>query len=143
MAALKTRQSGGSVSAFLAAISDPGKRRDCRRLGAIMRKATGHRAGMWSGSMVGYGQYYYRYASGHEGSWFEVGYAPRAKNITIYIMPGFSPYASLMKRLGRYKTGKSCLYIERLDDIDLDILTEIINLSVAEMRERYPSHRGG
>jgi len=143
MANLKTQKSGGSVTAFLAGIDDPGKRRDCRRLGAVMRKATRRRARMWGPSMVGYGQYEYRYASGHEGSWFEVGYAPRARNITIYIMPGFSPYAALMKRLGRYRTGKSCLYIQCLDDIDLDILTEIINLSVAEMRERYPSRRGG
>ena len=88
--------------------------------------------------MVGYGSYEYRYASGHEGRWFEVGYSPRARNISIYIMPGFAPFKALMGKLGRYKTGKSCLYIQSLDDVDVDVLGELIHRSVAEMRRRYP-----
>ncbi len=88
--------------------------------------------------MVGYGSYEYRYASGHEGRWFEVGYSPRARNISIYIMPGFAPFKALMSKLGRYKTGKSCLYIQSLDDVDVDVLGELIHRSVAEMRRRYP-----
>lgn len=138
MAAQKTRPNRQSVTEFLAGIDDPAKRRDCRKIASIMRAATGRRAKMWGTSMVGYGRYEYRYESGHSGHSFEVGFSPRVKNITIYIMPGFAPYEELMKDLGRYKTGKSCLYIQRLEDIDTGILSQIICRSVVEIRRRYP-----
>ena len=138
MAELKTRKNAASVSAFLNSIEDPEKRRGCRRIAAMMREATGARPAMWGSSIVGYGRYHYRYASGREGDWFECGYSPRAQNITVYIMPGFEPFGDLMKRLGRHRTGKSCLYIKRLDDVDTDVLSQLIGASVVEMRRRYP-----
>ena len=102
-----------------------------------MRKATGKRAKMWGPSIVGYGQYHYKYDSGREGDFILTGFSPRKQNLVVYIMPGFSPFASLMKRLGKYKTGKSCLYIRKLDDIDESVLDQLISKSVQLMRERY------
>ncbi|MEM7501566.1 MAG: DUF1801 domain-containing protein [Pseudomonadota bacterium] len=138
MAKNKTQPTKARVTDFLANIEDSGKRADCKRIAKMMRAATGKRATMWGSSIVGYGSYDYRYASGREGSFMETGFSPRAQNITIYIMPGFAPYRSLMKRLGKHKAGKSCLYIKRLDDVDTDVLGELIRESVEEMRRRYP-----
>lgn len=138
MAELKTKPTNLKVSDFLAGVADPQKRRDCKKIGQLMRVATGKRAKMWGTSIVGYGSYDYRYASGREGTFMETGYSPRAQNITIYIMPGFDPFRALLKRLGKYKTGKSCLYIKRLSDIDEAVLTDLIDRSVKEMRRRYP-----
>ncbi len=139
MAEPKTRVSKAKVSDFLATIKDPQKRADCRRIGTMMGKATGKRAKMWGSSIVGYGSYHYVYASGQEGDWMECGYSPRAQNISVYIMPGFKPFAKLLKKLGKYKTGKSCLYIKRLEDVDTAVLEELIVESVKEMRRRYPA----
>ena len=139
MAEPKTRATGAKVSDFLATIKDSQKRADCKRIGAMMRKATGKRAKMWGSSMVGYGSYHYVYASGRTGDWMECGFSPRAQNITVYIMPGFKPFGKLLKKLGKYKTGKSCLYIKRLEDIDTQVLEELIVESVKEMRRRYPA----
>lgn len=140
MATLKTRPGKASVSAFLAAIDDPEQRRDCRRIAAMMRRATGKRATMWGDSIVGYGSYHYTYASGREGDWMLTGYSPRRQNISVYIMSGFDAHAALMKKLGRYKTGRSCLYIKRLADIDEAILEALIQASVDAMRDMYPTH---
>jgi hypothetical protein len=87
--------------------------------------------------MVGFGSYHYRYASGREGDWFVTGFAPRAQNISIYIMDGFSGYDELMQQLGKHKTGKSCLYIKRLSDVNTDILQELIKRSLIHMQEIY------
>lgn len=138
MAELKTRESGLSVSEFLASIDDPGTRADCRKLAGMMHRATGSRARMWGASIVGYGRYHYRYASGREGDWFECGYSPRAKSLTVYLMAGFEPFADLMDALGSFRTGKSCLYLKRLSDVDEDVLETLIEGSVAEIRRRYP-----
>ena len=138
MAEPKTKPTAMRVSDFLNAIADSGKRSDCKAIAKMMRQATGKRAKMWGTSMVGYGSYRYKYASGREGEWFECGFAPRARDITLYIMPGFKKHAALMNKLGKHKTGKSCLYIRRLADVDTDVLQELISESVAEMRRRYP-----
>ena len=137
MAELKTKTTSASVAAYLNAIADKQKRSDCKAIARIMRDATGKRARMWGGSLVGYGSYDYKYASGREGTWFICGFSPRAQNITIYIMPGFSGFKKLMNKLGKYKTGKSCLYIKRLEDVDQKVLEELIVGSVIEMRRRY------
>ena len=92
---------------------------------------------MWGSSIVGYGEYHYKYASGREGDWALVGFSPRKQNLSVYIMPGFSAYDSLMKKLGKYKTGKSCLYINKLEDVDESVLEKLIVESVKSMRERY------
>ena len=139
MAELKTKQTGASVAACLDAISDQQKRADYRAVGKMMAAATGSRAKMWGSSIVGYGTYDYKYATGHEGSAPLCGYSSRAQNITIYIMPGFSPFKELMDRLGKYRIGKSCLYIRKLEDVDQKVLNKLIDESVVLMRKRYQS----
>ncbi len=136
MAELKTKKTGASVTAFLNAIADKQKRADCKAIAKMMREATGNRPAMWGSSIVGYDSYHYQYASGHQGNWPICGFSPRAQNITIYIMPGFSKFAAMMKKLGKYKTGKSCLYIRKLDDVDRKVLNELIVCSVREMRRK-------
>jgi hypothetical protein len=93
---------------------------------------------MWGTAIVGFGTYHYVYKSGRTGDWPVIGFSPRKQNISIYIMPGFSGYQPLMKRLGKHKVGKSCLYVKKLEDIDLNVLDRLIEVSVADMRNRYP-----
>ena len=137
MAELKTNETKASVATFLAGVEDAGKRADCRRIAKLMRNATGKRAKMWGDSIVGYGRYDYTYQSGHSGSWMLTGFSPRARNITIYIMPGFKKFQPLLKKLGKFKTAKSCLYIKRLDDIDEAVLSRLVADSVREMQRIY------
>lgn len=139
MADNKTKATGASVTAFLSAIDDNEKRRDCKRVAAMMRKATGNRAKMWGTSIVGFGRYHYKYASGREGDFMITGFSPRAQSLTLYIMPGFKQFEPLMNKLGKFKTGKSCLYIKRLSDIDESVLEQLINRSVRHMRRIYPT----
>ncbi len=103
----------------------------------MIRDATGDRGRMCGSNIVGYGSYSYKYASGRQGSSLICGFSPRAQNITIYIMPGFSKFKKLMTRLGKYKTGKSCLYIKKLEDVDQKALEGLITGSVKEMRRKY------
>lgn len=133
----RTKKNKATVTAFLDAIADRQKRADCRTIGKMMREATGKHAAMWGSSIVGYGSCDYKYASGREGTWPICGFSPRAQNITIYIMPGFAGYQKLMKKLGKYKTGKSCLYIKKLEDVDQDVLSDLIEASVKDMRRKY------
>ena len=137
MAANKTKPNKASVTDFINGIDDPEKRRDARRIAAMMRRATGKRATMWGPAIVGYGSYHYEYASGRSGDWMLTGFSPRKQALTLYIMPGFGSYDGLMKRLGKYKTGKSCLYVRRLSDVDEAVLEELIAKSVAYMRDNY------
>jgi len=139
MAELKTRENKASVTDFINKIDDKQKRADCRAIAKMMRDATGKRAKMWGATIVGFDKYDYNYESGRSGTFMQTGFSPRAKNITVYIMPGFSKYSSLMKKLGKYKTGKSCLYINRLEDVDRKVLARLIRESVKEMRRRYPA----
>ena len=139
MAELKTKPGNASVTDFVAGIADPQKRNDCKKIAKMMRDATGKRAKMWGSSIVGYGSYDYTYASGRSGTWMEVGFSPRAQNITVYIMPGFKPFGGLLKKLGKHKTSKSCLYLKRLADVDEKVLAKLIAESVKEIRRRYPS----
>lgn len=137
MSTPKTRERIGTVTAFLKDV-DPQQRSACQTIGRMMRAATGCRPRMWGASIVGYGKYAYRYASGREGEWFRTGYSPRTGKLSIYIMPGFEPFAEQLGRLGTFKTGKSCLYVKKLEDIDLDVLNELIVASVEEIDHRYP-----
>jgi len=133
----KTKPSNASVSAFLAGVKDPLKRADCKAIAKMMREATGKRARMWGQSINGYDQYDYTYASGRSGSWMMAGFSPRARDITVYIMPGFSKFGTHLKKLGKHKTGKSCLYIKKLEDVDEEVLAQLIADSVREMRRKY------
>jgi len=135
----KTRPEDTSVEAFLDSIEDPVKRADCIRIAEIMAQATDAPATMWGASMVGFDSYHYRYDSGREGDCFLTGFAPRKANISLYIMAGFDRFDALMQNLGKYKTGKSCLYVKRLADIDEAVLIELVQASVAWMREKYPA----
>ncbi len=137
MAELKTKVTTQSVSVFLNSIEDKTKIADCRTVAKMMRKATGKRAKMWGTSIVGFGTYDYEYASGHEGSWPLVGFSPRSNNLTLYIMPGFSKFDKLMSQLGKFKTGKSCLYIKSLEDVDQKKLKALIEGSVKQMKRKY------
>ena len=145
MAALKTTRNQASVKDFLATVEDEQKRRDCQRVDRLMSRITGSKAAMWGSSIVGYGSYHYVYASGQEGDWPLCGFSPRKQNLVLYIMPGFGSgferQAELMEKLGRYKTGKSCLYLRRLDDVDQEVLAELVRESVQYMREKYPTNR--
>jgi hypothetical protein len=137
MAELKTKESSASVAAFLSAVEDSQRRRDAKKVAAMMREATGSRAKMWGTSIIGFGSYHYRYASGREGDWMLIGLSPRKQNLTLYIMAGFREFGTLMSRLGPHKTGKSCLYIKRLADIDLKVLESLIKRSIRHMRSKY------
>ena len=131
------KASPDDVDAFLATVEDSRRRADARRVLDLMREVTGEPPKMWGSSIVGFGSYRYRYASGRDGSSLVVGFAPRKQNLVLYIMPGFSSHAALLSRLGKFRTGKSCLYVNRLDDVDLSVLEELVRESVAEMRRRY------
>ncbi len=137
MAENKTRPTRASATVFMSTIEDPGMRADAKKVAAMMRRATGKRATMWGSSIVGYGSYHYRYDSGREGDFLITGFSPRKQALTVYIMPGFSHFEELMSKLGRYRTGKSCLYIKQLADIDEAVLERLIQESVRYMRTHY------
>ncbi|HWT23447.1 MAG TPA: DUF1801 domain-containing protein [Solirubrobacteraceae bacterium] len=127
--ALKTTPTDADVDAFLDAVEDPRKREDSRALCRLMAEETGERATLWGSSIVGFGSYHYRYASGREGDWPAVAFSPRKQNLTLYLMDGFSGYGELLERLGRHSTGKSCLYLKRLADVDEGVLREMVRRS--------------
>ena len=133
----KTRPTGASVTTFMKGIPDRKMRADAKKVAAMMRRATGKRASMWGPGIVGYGSYHYRYESGREGDFMLTGFSPRKQALSIYIMPGFNRFQDLMSKLGKYKTGKSCLYIKRLSDVDEVVLEQLIKESVGYMRAHY------
>jgi hypothetical protein len=137
MSELKTRPTGQRVAVFLNSVEPPQKREDCYKLVEIMERLTNSRATMWGASIVGFGTYTYVGTNKKPADWPITGFSPRKANITIYIMPGFEEYTALMARLGKHTTGKSCLYIKKLADIELSVLEDLITRSVALMRERY------
>jgi len=137
MAELKTKVSKASVDNFLNSVKDEQKRKDSFKILEMMKKITKEEPKMWGPSIVGFGSYHYKYASGHEGDMCIAGFSPRKEALTIYILPGFEKYDSLMKKLGKYKTGKSCLYIKKLDDVDTKVLKELISESVKYMKNKY------
>jgi hypothetical protein len=133
MAKLKTQKTNASVTAFLKSIADDDRRKDCQTLVRIMKRAVGAEPKMWGTSIVGFGHYHYKYASGRENDWFLAGFSPRKQDLTLYIMAGFDHYDALMARLGKHKTGKSCLYLKRLADVDVAVLEDLISASVKHM----------
>jgi hypothetical protein len=131
MADLKTTRTGASVEAFIQGIADDDRQEDCVELVDLMRRATGLEPEMWGPSIVGFGSYHYTYASGREGDWFLVGFAPRKRDLTLYVTSGFDRYEDVLARLGRYRTGRACLYIKRLADVDVAVLEELVSASVS------------
>lgn len=136
MAELKTKP-GGDVTAFLASVTDEEKKKDCLELFKLMKQITKEDPVLWGGSIVGFGTYEYKGKSGKSGTWFITGFSPRKANLTIYIMPGFARYNELMQKLGKYKTGVSCLYMNSLKDVDVKLLKELITLSYNYMKEKF------
>lgn len=133
---LKTRENDGDVEAFLASVENEKRREDCRAVMDLMRDATGEAPRMWGDSIIGFGRYHYVYDSGREGDWFLTGVSPRKQSLSVYIMAGFDRHEGLMAKLGKHRTGKSCLYIDKLEDVDLAVLRELVSVSVRYMRAR-------
>ena len=135
MAELKTQRNDGDVEAFLNSVEDEKRREDAFAVLDLMKRVTGEEPEMWGGSIVGFGSYHYRYESGREGDWFTAGFSPRKQALTLYIMSGTSRHDELFEKLGKYTTGKSCLYVKKLEDIDLDVLEKLIEASVEYVSE--------
>ena len=139
MTALKTKRNQGDVNAFLNSLTDEKKRLDSFIVLELMKTITGKEPEMWGDSIIGFGSYHYKYASGREADWFLVGFSPRKQNLTLYIMSGFDEYDQLLGKLGKHSTGKSCLYIQKIEDVDMDGLKELVKRSVEHMQNTNPS----
>ncbi|MCW5911948.1 MAG: DUF1801 domain-containing protein [Cyclobacteriaceae bacterium] len=137
MAELKTKKNDNDIIKFLNEIDNEERKNDCFKLLELFEQLTNERPKMWGQSIVGFGSYHYKYDSGREGDWFLTGFSPRKANLTIYITAGFKEYDAIMKGLGKYKTGSSCLYVKKLSDIDTDKLKMLVEKSVACMKKRY------
>lgn len=137
MSDAKTRPTSQSVEAYLSAVEDLAKQADCRQLVSIMSKVTKSHPVLWGDSLVGFGVYHYRYASGHEGDWPLTAFAPRKQGLAIYLNCSLESEGELLQRLGKFKHGKSCLNVRRLDDIDLKVLTKLIRHSVSALKKQY------
>lgn len=138
MAEMKTKPNEQNVEEFLNGIDDEKKRADCFAVLELMQQITGEEPTMWGDSIVGFGRYHYKYASGREGDWPLTGFSPRKQNLTLYITSGFDQYDHLLDRLGKFKTGKSCLYVKKLEDVDRPTLEELVKQSVEHMRQTNP-----
>jgi hypothetical protein len=138
VAELKTKPTAVAVDDFLDKVADPQRREDAKKVRAMMERVSGEPAAMWGPSIIGFGSYHYKYASGHEGDMARLGFSPRARELVLYLLGDFPSQQALMDRLGRYKTGKCCLYIKRLSDVDEQVLEELTAETFAYMRERYP-----
>ena len=139
MAELKTKQNEQDVYEFLDGVSNETRKNDSYKVLELMQTATGVEPKMWGNSIVGFGSYHYKYASGREGDWFLTGFSPRKQSLTLYIMPGFDEYEALLEELGKHKIGKSCLYINKLEDVDISVLRKLVEKSVKKMAEQSSS----
>jgi hypothetical protein len=139
VAELKTKPTDASVEEYLETIEDPRRRADCTALSALMKKVTKFEPRMWGPSIVGFGSYHYRYETGREGDACLAGFSSRKPEIVVYIADEFASRDELLQQLGKHRTGKVCLYIKRLSDIDVGVLEKLVKASVAEMRKKYPS----
>jgi hypothetical protein len=133
-AELKTKVNEASVEGFLNSVTDEQDRKDCFELLKMMKQVTKEEPKMWGASIVGFGSYHYKGASGREGDWFLTGFSPRKQNLTLYLNHGFDVHKDLLKKLGKYKTGMGCLYVKKLDDVDKKVLKELVTESVKRMK---------
>jgi hypothetical protein len=133
----KTQPTEVDVGGFLNGVEHETRRKDGLVLDRLFRRVTGWTPRMWGPSVVGYGQYHYRYDSGREGDFLATGFSPRKANLSIYIMPGYQDHAAILERLGKYKTGAACLYVNKLADIDMDVLEELVRAGLTELGARY------
>lgn len=139
MAENKTTKNYGSVDDFLATVTHKKRRADADELLDIMRNITGLEPAMWGTSLIGFDTYHYTYDSGREGDMFMLGFSPRKQKLVIYIVPGFEDYGDYLARLGKHKSSVSCLYINKLEDIDLEVLQELMARSYEDMKAKYPA----
>ncbi len=137
MAELKTKPNDASVVDFLDTIEDETKRDDSYEIMNMMQEVTGDQPKMWGGAIIGYGTYHYKYASGREGDWMKIGFSPRKQNISIYLMAGVEQHPELLEKVGKFKNGKSCFYIKKLDDVDRDVLRQLMVASLKRIEEIY------
>ena len=133
---LKTKVNDASVTDFLNSVTDEQKRKDSFEILKLMEQVSNEDAKMWGSSIIGFGSYHYKGASGREGDWMIIGFSPRKQNITLYIMPGVERYPALMQKLGKHTTGKSCLYIKRLSDVNVEVLKELMAESLKVMKNQ-------
>lgn len=138
MAENKTKMTPADVEGFLSGIAHPVRASDARALDALFRQVTGYEPRMWGPSIIGYGLYQYRYDSGREGDFLATGFSPRKAALSIYIMPGYADFSPILERLGKHKTGKSCLYVNKLADIDLAVLRELIRAGLDDLNRHWP-----
>ena len=137
MGGIKTHRTDDSVDAFIGAIADEARREDCLTLLALMKRATGEEPQVWSSGLIGFGTYHYRSSSGQEGDWFPVGFASRKAALTVYLGLELDALAELLGRLGKHKTGKGCIYIKRLSDVDPGALELLVAEAYARMKQAY------
>lgn len=138
MAENKTQATKQSAEDFIATVEPDKRRAEAQVLLALFRKVTGWEPVMWGPAIVGFGEYHYKYDSGREGDFMATGFSPRKAKLSIYILPGYQDYSEILTRLGKHSTGKSCLYVNKLDDIDLDVLGELIAAGVRDLSKIYP-----
>lgn len=138
----KTQGTEASVEDFLDQVEHPTRRADAIELNRIFQEVTGWQPRMWGPSIVGYGAYHYVYDSGREGDFLATGFSPRKQNLSIYIMPGYTDFSHILKDLGKHKIGKSCLYINKLADVDADVLKTLIRAGVEDLNEKWPVRSG-
>jgi hypothetical protein len=134
-AELKTKVNKASVEDFLNSVEDEQKRADCFEIARIMTQVTKEKPKMWGASIVGFGTYHYKGASGREGDWMLTGFSPRKQNLTLYLMGGFDMHKDLLKKLGKFKTSVGCLYIKKLDDVDKKVLKQLVTQTVKTMKK--------
>jgi len=137
MTELKTRSNDKNVIEFLTKVENKRRREDSFKVLKLMKEVTQEEPIMWGDSIVGFGSYHYKYASGREADWLQIGFSPRKQSLTVYIMDGFDKYKELLGKLGKHKLGKSCLYINKLDDVNLPVLKEIMIESVNYVRKTF------
>lgn len=138
MSGNKTIPTGVEVGAFIERVEPLRKADEARRLDQLFRDVTGFQPLMWGPSIIGYGQYHYRYKSGREGDFLATGFSPRKAAHSIYIMPGYADFTEILSRLGKHRSGRSCLYVNKLADIDLDVLAELIRAGLADLNGHWP-----
>ncbi len=136
-AKLKTQPTKQTIAQFIATIKDPAIQKDCKTLAKMMQATTKDKGKMWGSAIVGFGECHMKYASGRELDWFSTGFSPRKKNITLYLLMGYKNKSALLKKLGKHSVGGSCLYIQRLSDVDPKVLRQLIDLNAKEAKKKY------
>lgn len=138
MAQNKTQATNADIAAFLEAVEPPRKAEEARQLDRLFQQVTGFRPRLWGPSIIGYGRYHYVYDSGRQGDFLATGFSPRKAAFSIYIMPGYADFGAILQRLGKHRTGRSCLYVNKLADIDLAVLAELIRAGLEDLNRRWP-----